>query len=150
MATTTSSALNSGNKTEEKVVETQAAEEILAADEETEDETKDEVFNIDTNVNSSGADNAPPLDFWEVLEKPADINTYVWLAGMVLEVNDAPSRAFLVARSKTALIDRVYQVLTSEELGWDASQYLTKTKAIRGYFDGHDNRDIFFMLCPVE
>jgi hypothetical protein len=91
-----------------------------------------------------------PADFWEEMEKPVDINTYIWLAGMILEVDDSSSRAFVTARSKDLVIDKVYEILTGDKVGFDGSSYTTKLQAIRGYFDGHEKRDLFLMLCPLE
>lgn len=91
-----------------------------------------------------------PADFWEEMEKPVEINTYIWLAGMILELEGASSRAFVTARSKDLVIEKVYDILTGDKVGFDGSSYTTKLKAIRGYFEGHDKRDLFLMLCPLE
>ena len=97
-----------------------------------------------------GAEEAPAVNFWEEIEKPVDINTYVWLAGMILDINDNPSRAFITARSKDVIINKIYDILVGENVGHDGSQYTTKTQAIRGYFEGYEKRDLFLMLCPLE
>ena len=109
------------------------------------------LFSNGEEVEEEIGSTSPMDDFWKEFENTTDVGTFVWLAGLVVEVEGKPSRAFITARSKIIAIDKIYQIITSPEVDPDlAKNFTTKTSAIKEYFDGKDNRDIFLMLCPLE
>ena len=93
--------------------------------------------------------------FWENLSDPEqDLSTFVWLVGLVFDIDSEPTRAFVTARSKEAAVNKICQILASDDLtkhsGLNPQDYDNALDFMRAYFDGSENRDVFMMLCPLE
>lgn len=94
-------------------------------------------------------------EFWENLSDPEqDLSTFVWLVGLVFDIDSEPTRAFITARSKEAAVNKICQILASDDLtkysGLNPQDYDSALDFMRAYFDGSPNRDVFMMLSPLE
>ena len=78
-------------------------------------------------------------DFWEDLkDEEKDLGTFIWLAGVVVDVDGEPTRAFVTARTKQLAIRKIYQILTSEEIKFDVSKFEHPIDAIKAYFSSEE------------
>jgi len=71
-----------------------------------------------------------------------------------LYIDSEPTRAFITARSKEAAVNKICQILASDDLtkysGLNPQDYDSALDFMRAYFDGSPNRDVFMMLSPLE
>ena len=117
-----------------------SAENIIDSD--------DIVLDVNPDTKIDGLDSE---DFWENLkDSEQDLGTFVWLAGIVVDVGGEPIRAFVTARTKQFAIIKICQILSSDEIDFDVSKYDDYIDVLQAYFNGEPNRDIFMMLCPLE
>ena len=100
-------------------------------------------------------------DKWAILteEAPAGLMTTVWLADLSFPVKvkkddgeevDSFAKGMFATTSRDKLIARIATCISVPESGFDVSEYTTKTQAVKEFFDGSDDRNIFIGLVPVE
>ena len=109
----------------------------------------------DSTPNLSDNEISTSEEFWQNLSDPEqDLSTFVWLVGLVFDIDSEPTRAFITARSKEAAVNKICQILASDDLtkhsGLNPQDYDSALDFMRAYFDGSENRDVFMMLCPLE
>ena len=94
-------------------------------------------------------------DFWEAFEdEEAESLTTVWVCDVSFSVPDqGVARDIFASSTKSKVVDRLFSIISSPDLKdpceFDAAKFTTKQQAIRAFFDGVEERNLFVGLVPV-
>lgn len=94
-------------------------------------------------------------DFWEAFEdEEAESLTTVWVCDVSFNVPEqGVARDIFASSTKSKVVDRLFSIISSPDLKdpceFDAAKFTTKQQAIRAFFDGVEERNLFVGLVPV-
>ena len=94
-------------------------------------------------------------DFWEAFEdEEAESLTTVWVCDVSFNVPEqGVARDIFASTTKDKVVNRLFSIISSPDLKdpceFDAAKFTTKQQAIRAFFDGVEERNLFVGLVPV-
>jgi hypothetical protein len=97
----------------------------------------------------------PSGDFWEAFEdEEAESLTTVWVCDVSFNVPEqGVARDIFASTTKAKVVNRLFSIISSPDLKdpceFDAAKFTTKQQAIRAFFDGVEERNLFVGLVPI-
>jgi len=123
--------------------------------EEVSDSEKVDVFSDSVEDAEEIAPGLDPEDFWNAFEdEKAESLTTVWVCDVSFSVPDqGVARDIFACTTKDKIVTRLFNIISSPDLKdpceFDAAKFTTKQQAIRAFFDGVEERNLFVGLVPV-
>lgn len=95
------------------------------------------------------------VSLWDALgDETNDVNTMIWHVDLSFPVGDLGDvREVFSSTNKVKAIDRAFSIISSPDVKvpceFDVSQYTTKIEAIKAFFAGVEERNLFIALVPL-
>ena len=134
--------------------ETETTEDVVTESQVTDDTAEVVEFTTIPDDADTEKDESEPT-LWDALsDEENDVNTMVWHIDLSFTVGDLGDvREVFATTNKAKAVARIFNIVSSpdvkEPCDFDASLFTTKMQAIRSFFDGVDDRNLFVGLVPV-
>jgi hypothetical protein len=121
----------------------------------TEVDDSEQVEFLDSSGNVEEGVTDTTEEFWEAFEdEKAESLTTVWVCDVSFDVPErGRARDIFACTTKDKIVTRLFSIISSSDLKdpceFDATKFTTKQQAIRAFFDGVEERNLFVGLVPV-